>query len=369
MGMRVRALLGIAVMVIVVTTACGGPPDAAEKSDGTAAHAKGSLSNPPLPLTDPTINLRGVGDRYLFLRSSALAAVFDLVGQTWTELPTPPELQNVALGSVGSTVILVGLDCESTCAEDRPAPVAAASLDLGADAPSWATAKLPVGSQEADHFSAAAVGELDGAFLFYANLDLLTVSPSLKAQNLRVPPTYASHFCVVGSAVQALAVTPEAENLPTSQQVTDPRRTSMLVQAEADGARTSWQPLPNSETATLAAPNPFFSGVMCGPHGIALVLGDQSYEWDGQSWIGRPITTSIYSVSESVLTTDGKLVGTSGTDLVVLTDSGWSNLKVTDQPPAVPPPILRITAVGKSIVIYDSPRGPNESGELKLVNI
>ncbi|HEY3673097.1 MAG TPA: hypothetical protein VGN51_19325 [Acidimicrobiia bacterium] len=368
MGMRVRALLGIAVAVIVVTAACAESPNAANEPGGTAAQVPGNLSSPPVPLTDPTIALRGVGDRYLFLRSSQQAAVFDLVDQTWTELPTPPKLQNVSLGSVGSTVILVGLDCAPACAQDVPAPVAAASLDLHADAPSWTTSQLPVGPQQADSFGAAAVGELDGEFLYYINLDLVTVSPRLKAQKLPLPPTHAYRFCAVGSAVQALAVSAEAANLPEFQQVTDPRGTSMLVQAEAAGARTSWQPLPNSETATLAAPNPFFSGIMCGSHGFVLVLGDQGYEWDGQSWIGRPITTSIYGITESVLTADGKLVA-SGTDLVVLADGAWSNVRVTDQLPGVPPPILRITAVGKSIVVYDSPRGPNESGELKLVNI
>ncbi len=369
MTRRTGVRIAILVTAVILMAACGGANEQRVHT-GASRDASRSLSDPPIAIDSPSTLIRGVGDRYLFVRSGGQVAAFDFKDEKWTGLPSPPDVVNAAIQGLGSTVILVGLDCDAECDESSPSPVVAAGIDLASPDPTWKAAALPFDPMPPEVFSPLAVGGRDDSAYFYVGHDLLSLSAALEVQQStrQLRDVYA--LCLVGDAIQALVPTPEAESLPDYQRIIDPRATSTLAELPLTDLGGDWKTISGAETQGLESPYPFFSGILCGPRGTILVLGDRAYEWDGQTWQGSAIKVSMYGVSSSTRTSNGTVAGISGTDLVTLAPGGaWGSRPVAEQPSGSPPPVLQVAAIGESVVLLTAPNEVGATGKLSRVEL
>jgi hypothetical protein len=356
-----RLLLGTFVLLGFLV-ACG------ETGSNVAASRRkqaAELSNPPLPLRQGLV-LQSVGSRYLFALEGEQAALFDQEAATWKAVPSPP-LRRAAYGeSEGSRVVAVGLRCDDACIEGKTYNVAAAALDVASGEPTWTTSDLNVEVRDPEFFSPAMIGQVGESFVVGTGNELFALSERLEKIDLAEQPTSPVLTCVAGDSLQSLVQTPEAQGLPLEDPaaLVDPVPNHTIAIGHVSGPIESlrWELAPNGSTAGLKGASAFFTGVVCGPRGVALLLGDQMYEFDGTQWLALPpLDLAPYGMSGSGVTEDGRLVLASGNRVAVLNDSEW---QVSSQSQKEPPGI-QIATLGREVVVYEAPRSKDDTGVIR----
>jgi hypothetical protein len=313
-GRVVRGVVGIATAMSLLVACSDGAGKETTPGQAVRAGEQRPITPPPFDLgSGPAFAHQDdalvavAAERSGGIPVTGRAARFDPAPGTWSELPTPPRLQQAnAQGAQGGSVHLIGMECESApCEEGRPK---LATLVDG----EWNTRDLldGGGSSKADEFAVEPFGEFDGRAVFSLVLGssprIALVGSGGEIELLSDPIDNAYAACLVGQKVFALVKTEAAAAGDPTQSATARLTNARLISLDLQAGEKAAGPVAGSELTKIQSGDDE-ARPLCLGDAIAVVMNGAAWAWDGtanawsksiESGVPQPPFTSVKQGSD-----------------------------------------------------------------------
>lgn len=357
--------------LMVAAAGCGGGSPGDDQRVQTST--EGGFD--PLPIaTDFRSVIAGLNNGELFLTNGAEAAAYSFRDGAWRQLGSLPEtVQGIAIGSIGSTVLVVGEQCGDMCYTSNRQPGKVVVLTSESGSAEWTSGTLAEEAQEP--FAVAAIGQMHDEYIFLANHSAFAVRADGSARKIDLPERFVWRVCVANDAMLAIVSKSdrsEAPSLPAPR--VGPSSGDAEIQQLVNTEERKWSTVPGSGTedvmlasegTDIAIPPDVAYISFCTGDGPALANGSQTFTFSDGRW--KTLDTSPREpLSGSLVAEGGATIAVEGNGGIESFDTVWRPLKPATSDGL--PSIWSVAVVGDRVFQLEiDPSEPNVAPVLREI--